>query len=174
MIDPLDGTHNFVHGLPLFGVSVALERRKQVLVGVIYLPLLNEFYVAERGKGALLNGKKISVSNRGIKEAMVGFGALLRSKSKQKIEMLKKLAGNVFDIRILGAAVYTSSLIAHGKFDAHIAVTTKPWDIAAGALLIEEAGGRITDLKGNKFNPYIDNFVSSNGKIHDEILRIIR
>ena len=87
--------------------------------------------------------------------------------------MLDKLSGSVLDVRVFGVAVYTASLLAQGKLDAHIAVTTQPWDIAAGSLIIEEAGGRITDIKGRKFNPYTNNFVSSNGKVHQKILKII-
>ncbi len=172
-IDPLDGTHNYIHNFPLFGVSIAVAHKGELQAGVIYLPMLKELYVAQRGKGAFLNGKKIKVSERLIQHSMVGFGAVLRRKNEEKLAILKKLAGNILDIRIFGVAVYTATLVAKGNLDAHVAVTSLPWDIAAGALIIQEAGGRITEVDGSPFSLESDNFVSSNGLVHKDILKII-
>lgn len=173
-IDPLDGTHNFIHGLPIFGTSIALEHKNEVILGVLNLPALKITAVAEKGKGAFLNGKRMGVSNKKDLDHSFILVEFSYSKRKEKIGFLEKLAHKTIDIRNFGAAVYHLMLVACGKCDAWVILTTNEWDIAAGSLIVEEAGGKITDLQGKKCNINQRQFVVSNGKIHKELLRYVK
>ena len=174
-IDPLDGTHNYIKKFPLFGTSIALEHMGQIKFGVISLPYFNELYFAEKGKGAFLNGKKIRVSSqKNIKKAFVVTDLALRYYPEDKIMMIKKLKGKVYDLRVLGCAVYDYAMIARGSADAYLTRYTNSWDMAAGALIVEEAGGKVTDFEGRSWNTDMSRFVSSNGKVHDQLLKILR
>ena len=173
-IDPVDGTHNYIKKFPLFGVSIALAHKGEVNLGVINLPYFNEIYFAEKGKGAFLNGKRIRVSGqKNIKKSFVVTDLALRYYPNDKIRMIKKLKGKVYDLRVLGCAVYDYAMIARGSADAYITRYTNSWDMAAGALIVEEAGGKVTDFEGNKWNTNMSRFVSSNGKIHGQLLRLL-
>ena len=175
IIDPIDGTHNYLYGFPLFGVSIALEYRGKVVLGVIYLPYLDDLYVAERGKGAFLNGKRIKVSKRkALKESFIFYDSNLYSQTAKRLRVLKKISLSCFSTRINGVAVFSFVCVASGIGDGHVALNTNPWDIAAGMLIIEEAGGRCTDMKGKPWSPYIKHFVCSNGKIHKSLLNAIK
>ena len=173
IIDPVDGTHNFAYGIPLFGVSIALERKRKVILGVIYLPYYKEMYVAEKGKGATLNGKSIRVSKRGIREAMVIFGAGKRNNIERTAKLMSGVRKGVFELRGLGAAVVQHAYVAMGKADIYIDMENKPWDNAAGFLIVEEAGGKVTDFSGKPWDVNTMPFVVSNGRVHEEILRIV-
>ncbi len=170
IIDPLDGTHNYAHNLPMFGVSIALEHAETVILGVISLPHFDEIYVAERGKGAFRNGSKIHVSDVDLSEALMIYDTKLRVNRDPMINSLSKLVHEVFVIRMFGAATWDMCLIAKGQADLSVDFTCKPWDIAAGALIVEEAGGKVTDLQGNIWNPYSNGFIASNGKIHEKVV----
>jgi len=170
IIDPLDGTHNYSHKLPMFGVSIALEHGGKVVLGVISLPYFQEIYVAQRGKGAYLNGQEIHVSESELGEALMIFDTKLRVNRDPMLDSLRKLVKDVFIIRMYGAATWDMCLIAKGQADLSVDFTCKPWDIAAGALIVEEAGGKVTDLKGNAWNPYAQGFIASNGKIHEKVI----
>ncbi|MBW2980881.1 inositol monophosphatase [Candidatus Woesearchaeota archaeon] len=175
LIDPLDGTHNYLHGLPLFGVSIALEKDKEVILGVIYLPCYNRLYVAEKGKGAFLNNKRIKVSNTNkLKKAMMLYDGGLRRGKKAKLKALDKLVDSVFRIRILGAACFNLTSLANGDADIYMEHSTNPWDVAAGLLIIEEAGGKVTTLDGKKHDISEKGFVASNGKLHNNIITITK
>lgn len=174
-IDPLDGTHNYINNFPLFGVSIALAHKGSVKMGAISLPYFNEIYFAEKGEGAFLNGKKISVSGKkDVKKAFVVTDLALRYRPEEKIQTINKLKGNVYDLRVLGCAVYDYAMVARGSADAYITNYTNSWDVAAGALIVEEAGGKVTDLKGKKWDLSMTEFVISNGKIHSKLLAYVK
>ena len=173
VIDPLDGTHNYIKGITVFGVSIALEFKNEVMLGVIYMPLANELYVAEKDKGAYLNNKKISVSERDLNRATLIYDSSIRYNKRPMIDCLEKLSDKVFNIRMFGSSVRSLSYIAEGRVELAIEYNDKPWDFAAGLLLVEEAGGRATDLQGNKWSIDSAGYVASNGKVHEDILRII-
>ncbi len=173
VIDPLDGTHNYIKGITVFGVSIALEFKNEVMLGVIYMPLANELYVAEKGKGAYLNNKKISVSERDLSRTTLIFDSSIRYNKRPMIDCLEKVSDKVFNIRMFGSTVRALSYIAEGKAELEIEYNDKPWDFAAGLLLVEEAGGRATDLQGNKWSINSAGYVASNGIVHDDILTII-
>jgi myo-inositol-1(or 4)-monophosphatase len=173
IIDPLDGTHNYAYKIPIFGVSIALEHKKEIILGVIYFPCTDELLVAEKGKGSFLNNKKIKVSNRNLKNSIITYNTDFHINKRQTLRHLSNLANKVFRIRVFGAAVFDLALITKGSIEALIAPTTNPWDIAAGFLILEEAEGKITDFKGKKWTPYIKEFIASNKKIHNDLLRIV-
>ncbi|MEE9191954.1 MAG: inositol monophosphatase [Candidatus Aerophobetes bacterium] len=172
LIDPLDGTHNYIRGIPIFGVSVALEYKDEVVLGVINLPYFNELFRAEKGNGALLNGERIFVSKRNLPETMAVYDSTLRDDKGLKISFLEKLVGRVFTIRSLGSAAIHHSLLARGSVDLIVEYEEGPWDFSAGALLVEESGGRVTDMEGCSWSPYMPRYIASNGRIHDEVLKI--
>lgn len=174
VIDPLDGTHNFLHELPIFGTSIALEYKDKVVLGVLNFPILRFIAVAEKSKGAFLNGKRINVSDRKtLNHSFIAFEYAYANR-KEKIGFLEKLIHKTIDIRNFGAAVYNLLLVARGKCDAFVVISTNEWDIAAGFLLVEEAGGKITDLKGRKWTPHQNSYVVSNGKVHKELLKYFK
>lgn len=174
IIDPLDGTNNFAYGIPLFGVSIALEREGELALGVINLPYYGHMLVAERGKGALLNGERIGVSGRGLREAMVMFGGDSDNPDKgETAGVMRRLEESVFNVRRLGAAVVHHSYVAAGIADAYVDLGNRPWDNAAGFIIVEEAGGRATDLSGKPWCGNNTRLITSNGKLHEGILRIV-
>jgi len=174
-IDPLDGTHNYIHKLPMFGVSIGLEYKGKIILGAICLPYFDELYVAEKGKGAFLNGKRLKVSNRKeLKKSFITTDLVLRYFPEKKIEMLNKLKGLVYDIRVLGSAVYGYTSVAKGSADAYITIYTYPWDAAAGALIVEESSGKVTDFNGKEWKANTGKFISSNKKIHNQLIKVLK
>ncbi|MGB9595747.1 MAG: inositol monophosphatase family protein [Candidatus Poribacteria bacterium] len=174
VIDPMDGTHNYIYGINIFGVSIALEYKSEIILGVINLPYSNELYWAEKGKGAYFNGEKIYVSKRGIKNALAIYDSGLYKETTHRIGFLAKLVGKIFNVRVFGASTRHLTYVANGSADLQIEYGDKPWDFAAGGLLVEEAGGRITQLDGSKWNIYVESYISSNGVFHDEIIDLYR
>lgn len=151
IVDPLDGTTNFLHGIPLFAVSIALEREGQIVAGVIYNPASNELYTAERGKGAFLNDRRLRVSaRRDLGDAVVATGIPHRGRTghgtfrKEVADVMGELAG----LRRTGAAAIDLAWTAAGRFDAYWEHNIQAWDMAAGILLVREAGGLATDATG--------------------------
>ncbi len=173
IIDPLDGTHNFIHNIGIFGVSIALAYRERIVLGVIYMPGNSELYYAQKGKGTYLNGRRISVSQRGIKQATLIFDSSIRYQKKAMLKALGGLVDQVFNVRMFGSTARGLTYIAEGKADVEVEYNDKVWDFAAGLLLIEEAGGKVTDLSGGKWNLKTRGYVASNGKIHNQVLSII-
>lgn len=174
VIDPLDGTHNFLHGIPLFGVSIALEHKNEIILGVLHFPVLKLTAAAEKGKGAFLNGKKIKVSKKkDINHSLISF-EYAYSNRKEKVDFIGKFVHTAIDLRNFGSAIYDLLIVACGRCDGFVILSTHEWDVAAGFLLVDEAGGRITDLKGEKWNLHDDKFVVSNGKLHNKILDFVR
>ena len=149
IVDPIDGTHNFIIDNPLFGASIALQHKKEVVLGVVYMPILKKLYYAEKGKGAFCNGKRIKVSNKkDPRKVLCVFDAKLRGNTDQKINLLRKLAKMLWRFRVFGAAVYHNILVAEGKADLNIDHESHPWDHSAVLLMVEEAGGKVTDFNG--------------------------
>ena len=174
IIDPLDGTHNFLHEIPVFGVSIALAYKNEVVLGVLNFPILCITAIAEKFKGALLNGKKIKVSSRkSLDHAFVG-AEFAYANRKEKLGFLENLMHRPVDIRNFGSAIYSLLLVACGKMDGHVLFSTHPWDVAAAFLIIEEAGGRVSDINDNSYTLQQSKFIVSNGKLHKELLKYIK
>lgn len=170
VIDPMDGTHNFLHKIPIFGTSIGLEYKNEPVLGVLHFPLLKITAIAEKGKGAFSNGKRISVSGKKSLEHSFVLCEFAYANRKEKTAFLEKLIHKTIDIRNFGSAIYNLWLIAAGKCEGYVLLSTHEWDVAAGFLLVEEAGGNITDLKGSKRKLSQDKFIVSNGKVHKELL----
>lgn len=173
IIDPLDGTHNYIKGIETFGSSIALGFKGEVLLGVMYLPVSGELYFAQKDRGAFKNGKRIFVSKRDLNQATIIYDSSIRHRKKEMLFYLGKLVDKVFNIRMFGSTVRGLSYIAEGKIEAEIEFSDKVWDFAAGLLLVEEAKGEVTDLKGNRWNLDTEEYIASNRIIHRDILKLI-
>ncbi len=176
IIDPIDGTVNFANGIPLCCVSIGLEKAEEMIMGSVYCPIINEFYIAEKGQGATLNDKKITVSTKSevAKSCLVtGFPYTYLDMPNGPIQVFEKLLRRGVPVRRLGSAAIDLSWVAAGRFDGFYEHNLQAWDSAAGYLLIEEAGGKVTDFKGNIFSPYQPQILATNGKIHDELMAIV-
>lgn len=173
IIDPLDGTHNYVYGHPAFGISIALARGKEVLLGLIYLPFYDELYLAERGSGAYLNNKRINVSKREVDEAYVLYDPQLH-KREGMFDNLKNVYLHTFTMRIIGCAVADAASVAAGRAEARIWHNTKTVDVAAGTLLVEEAGGRVSDFAGNPYEIGKTEVLATNTVIHADLVAMLR
>jgi myo-inositol-1(or 4)-monophosphatase len=177
IIDPIDGTINFAHGIPLCCVVIALEKEGALVMSAVYAPLLNEMYFAEKGLGATMNDKKISVSNEAsvLTSCLVtGFPYTYINNANGPLEVFGRLVRKGIPVRRLGSAAIDLCWVASGKFDGFYEHKLEAWDSAAGSLIVEEAGGRVTDFNGNKFSPYQPHVLATNGKIHEELLSVIK
>lgn len=174
VIDPIDGTHNYLHEIPVFGTSIALEYKNEPVLGVIHFPVLCITAVAEKGKGSFMNGKRIRVSNKKNLDHSFVLFEFSYANRMEKVGFLKKLVHKTIDVRNFGSAIYNLLLIACGKCDGYVVLTTNEWDIAAGFLIVEEAGGKVTDLKGGKWKANQHQFVISNAKVHKDILKYLK
>jgi myo-inositol-1(or 4)-monophosphatase len=174
IIDPLDGTVNFAHGYPAFCVSIACEAAGVLQYGVIYEPLREELFEARQGQGAWLNGQPIRVSTTDrLERALVstGFPYDIRERLPETLGRMGRILGAVQGLRRGGSAALDLAYLACGRFDGFYEENLKPWDTAAGLLLIEEAGGRITTFDGGAYDIYSGNILCSNGELHAEIMR---
>lgn len=176
VIDPLDGTSNFIAGIPLFGVAIALVINRQPVTAVIYDPLHDDLLAAQVGKGTMLNGQQIFVSNKKqTKGAMLFAGRGYRDRDKERHgHIIYALEQETTYFRRLGTATIMLASVAAGRADSVILTGNKPWDVAAGALLIREAGGRVTDYCGKEWSLDSEDMVATNGGIHDQIITITR
>jgi myo-inositol-1(or 4)-monophosphatase len=175
VIDPLDGTTNYAHGYPCFCVSMGLENQGQLELGVIYDPMRDELFTAERGEGAALNGKRIQVSpTPTLASALLctGFPYDVRERG-QFARHFANFIMNAQGVRRDGAAALDLAYVAAGRFDGFWEEGLKPWDVAAGALMIEEAGGRVSDYKGGPLSIYTPPILASNGLIHEQMMRVL-
>lgn len=170
VIDPLDGTHNFIHGIPIFSVSIALARNERVIAGAIYFPFFDWMFYAARGEGGFLGGKKIHVSARDENEALALHDSYFIGKKESQIKSIGKLADAVKRIRLFGAATMGFVSVASGMADVYVERSDKPHDIAVGCLLVEEAGGVITEISGKPWSLQSDNLIVSNGKFHKKLI----
>lgn len=177
IIDPLDGTVNFAHGFPAFCVSIALEMEGTLHCGVIYDPLRDELFEARKGGGAFLNGRPISVSKTDrLDRALLttGFPYDIRERLPETLARLGRLLGVAQGVRRAGSAALDMCYVACGRFDGFWEENLKPWDTAAGFLIIEEAGGKITTFAGTPYDIYAPNILCSNGKLHGSMLALMR
>ncbi|MBL7056268.1 inositol monophosphatase [Candidatus Woesearchaeota archaeon] len=174
-IDPIDGTHNYIREFPLFGVSIAIAYKGEVIMGTINLPCFKEIYFAEKNKGVYCNGKKISVSKTSkLSKAFVVTDLTLRYDKASKLNVLKKLKWKVYDMRAVGCAVYSYVMVAKGIADVYYTTQTNSWDVAAGALIVSEAGGNVTDFTGEKWNPNQGKYISTNKQLHNQFLKVVK
>lgn len=176
IIDPLDGTTNYAHGYPFFCVSIALQKLDTLIVGIIYDPMLNEMFVAEKGKGAFLNDRAIHVSNtnRVIKGLLAtGFPYDIREDSHNNLNYFNTMIMKAQAIRRAGSAALDLAYVAAGRFDGFWELKLNPWDIAAGWLLVEEAGGIVTDMQGKDYYLESPSILASNGRIHKEMMDVL-
>jgi myo-inositol-1(or 4)-monophosphatase len=176
IVDPIDGTVNFANGIPICCVSIGLERMGKMIMGAVYNPVLNEFFFAERGEGATLNDKAIKVSNKAevLTSCLVtGFPYTYLDQPNGPLEVFSRLIRKGIPVRRLGSAAIDLCWVAAGRFDGFYEHELNPWDSAAGFLIVEEAGGKVTNLKGDTYSPFQPGIVATNGKIHDELLQWI-
>lgn len=176
IIDPIDGTINFAHGIPLNCVSIAIEHHAEIIMAAVYNPHLNELFFAEKGKGATLNDNPIQVSTqtKAINACLVtGFPYTYINSTNGPLEIFERFVRKGVPVRRLGSAAIDLCWVACGRFDGFYEHKLEAWDSAAGYLIVEEAGGKVTDLTGNKFSVYQHKVLATNGKIHDEMLDVI-
>ena len=175
VIDPLDGTVNFIHGIPQASVSIAVEKGGVVLAGGVFDPFRNELFMAARGKGATMNGRKIAVSKETVplrSLLITGFPYDHQMNARHHAEILTPFLATMADVRRFGSAAIDLSWIACGRADAYFEFKLNPWDVAAGWLLVEEAGGKVTDFSGKPLSlEKPDETVATNGRLHPKILK---
>jgi len=177
IIDPLDGTTNYTHSYPVYAVSIALAQDDDLVLGVIYDPNFDELFTAERGNGTYLNGKRLHATKT---DALInsllatGFPYNVRENPDHAIEHFDNFLMEVQGIRRLGSAALDLAYVAAGRLDGFWEVQLNPWDLAAGVLLIREAGGKVTDFDGNPFRISQKRVLASNGCIHDEMMRVLK
>lgn len=173
IIDPIDGTVNYAHGIPICCVSIGLEHDGKMILGAVYNPFLKEFFIAEKGHGATLNGEQIKVSDETdvIKACMVtGFPYTYLDLPNGPLQVFERFIRKGIPVRRLGSAAIDLCWVAAGRFDGFYEHKLQAWDSAAGVLMVEEAGGKVTDFTGADYSVYQPQIVASNGKIHDELL----
>jgi myo-inositol-1(or 4)-monophosphatase len=175
IVDPIDGTTNFVHGIPMSMPSVAAAYKGEVVCGVIYDQHRDELFTATQGGGAFMNGKPIKVGGQDvIGDAVVAMGSPPAEESMEmSLKGVQALMPKVRTIRMLGSAALMLAWVANGRLTCYWEYDLSSWDISAGALLIQEAGGRFTDLEGNDFTLRTRKICATNGKVHDSILNVL-
>ncbi|MFD3261380.1 inositol monophosphatase family protein [Paenibacillus lentus] len=177
IVDPVDGTTNFVHGFPFFCVSIALAYRGEVIVGVIYDPIRDELFVAEKGKGAYVHGNPTQVSEDADLSSSVlavGFNPDRQFALPANMKGINALALQTRSIRAGGSAALHLAYVAAGRLSGYYEIGLNAWDVAAGALLVKESGGIVTDTAGNPYHLGVRHLVATNGKIHDELLQSLK
>jgi len=176
IVDPLDGTTNFAHGIPVFAVSIALVENRQPKISVIYCPMQDELFCAGLGAGAWLNGTPIQVTSTDfLLQSLVatGFPYDIHNNLSTVISRMKTILPKVRDIRRMGAAAVDLAYVACGRLDGFWEIGLKPWDTAAGSLLVEEAGGRVSDFMGQPFSPFKKEILASNGRLHAQLIELL-
>jgi myo-inositol-1(or 4)-monophosphatase len=176
IIDPLDGTTNYAHGYPNFAVSIGLERAGDVVLGVVYDPMRDELFTAERGRGAWLNGRPIRVSaNRELIHSLLATG-FPYDRAESRENNLNYFGAFIIvsqEIRRSGSAALDLCAVASGRLDGFWELKLHPWDVAAGSLLVREAGGAVSDFSGERFNIRDREIVASNGIIHGQMIQVV-
>ena len=176
IIDPIDGTVNFANGIPLCCVSIGVEKDGEMILGAVYNPMMDEFFFAEKGAGAFLNEKQIHVSDQTqvLHSCLVtGFPYTYLDMENGPLDIFARLVRKGIPVRRLGSAAIDLCWVAAGRFDGYYEHKLNAWDSAAGFLLVEEAGGKVTNFKGDPHSPYQPQLVATNGLIHNELLRWI-
>jgi myo-inositol-1(or 4)-monophosphatase len=177
IVDPLDGTTNFLHGIPVFAISIGLERAGQLVAGVILNPATDELYTAERGGGAFMNDRRLRVAaRRDLADSVIATGVphLGKPGHDQFREELSRVQIKVAGIRRFGSAALDLAMVASGRMDGFWERSLKPWDVAAGILLVKEAGGFVTDIKGGDGMLSGGSIVAGNEAIHGHLLNLVK
>jgi len=175
IVDPLDGTTNFAHGFPAFCVSIGLEVDGRVVLGVVYDPLRQELFEAQAGQGALLNGERMRVSRAaGLDQALLVTGfAYDQEGRRSNLDHFARFALRAQGIRRTGSAAMDLCYVASGRIDGFWELKLFPWDVAAGSLIVAEAGGRVTDFAGKPYSIYTDKILASNGLVHEAMIDVL-
>jgi myo-inositol-1(or 4)-monophosphatase len=176
IIDPIDGTVNFANRIPICCISIGLEHNGKMIMGGIYNPFMNELFVGERGKGVTLNDKPVSVSKKDSVEKacmVTGFPYTYLDEPNGPLQVFERFIRRGIPVRRLGSAAIDLAWVACGRFDGFYEHKLQAWDSAAGFLLVEEAGGKVTNLKGDEYSPYQPGIIATNGLIHDELVQVI-
>ena len=175
IVDPLDGTTNYAHQLPIFCVSIALERSGEVILGVVHDPMGEETFIAERGRGATLNGGPIKVSDTDeLIRALIATGFPYdRAEMPEALELFGRFAATTQGMRRLGSAALDLCYVASGRIDGYYERGIWPWDLAAGSVIVEEAGGNLTNYRGDVLDLDGREIVASNGRLHPSIIRLM-
>lgn len=177
IIDPIDGTVNYANHIPICCVSIGIEISGKIEMGAVYNPFINEFFFAEKGKGATLNNTSIKVSTtRSVKQSclVTGFPYTYLDLENGPLEVFGKLIRKGVPVRRLGSAAIDLCWVAAGRFDGFYEHKLNAWDSAAGYLIVQEAGGKVTDMKGNYYNPYQPGIIATNGIIHQQLLDVVQ
>ncbi len=176
IVDPLDGTNNYAHTYPHFCTSIALEERGGIVAGAVYDPMREELFTAVRGGGAYLNGKKISTSPCSELESAIlgtGFPYDIESRVEKALPLMAAMLRCVQGIRRDGAAALNLSYVAAGRLDGFWEISLHAWDVAAGGLIVEEAGGKVTGIDGKPTTVYSEQIIASNGPLHQKIVDVL-
>jgi len=177
IIDPLDGTTNYIHQYPVFSLSIALEYKREIIAGVVYDPLRDELFTAEKGTGTFLNKNQIKVSTiHSLKDCLITTGFPFRSKKfiDVYLELFKNVFQKISDLRRAGSAALDLSYLACGRCEGFFEIGLSPWDIAAGDILIREAGGVITDFAGGNEHLLTGNIIAGNPAVHKQLLKEVK
>jgi len=177
IIDPVDGTTNLAHGLPLFAISIAIVHKGKPIIGVVEIPGLNETFWAQEGRGAHIGMKPIHVSKVGDLQTSLlatGFPYAREGRYQKNIELFDAFYRASQGVRRFGCAALDLCFVAAGRFDGFWEYGLQPWDVAAGKIILEEAGGVVTNMDGSTFNPKLQNILATNGLIHSDMLHIIK
>jgi myo-inositol-1(or 4)-monophosphatase len=178
IIDPLDGTSNFLHGIPHFALSIGLEWHGELIAGLVYDPIKDETFVAEKGAGAFLNERRLRVSRRSdLQRSMIGTGIPVLDwpgRAKGFAEQLDRVSDKVAGVRRLGTASLDLAYVAAGRFDGFWEYGLKPWDIAAGVIIVREAGGMISHLEGDQPWSEPGTLIAANTDIHPQLIRLLQ
>jgi len=174
IVDPLDGTTNYAHGFPIFAVSIAVEHAGRLVAGVVIGPALGETYVARAGAGATLNGRPIHVSSTAeLKRSLIGSSAMYAERHHPAAARANRLLHATQAVRNLGAAALELCYVADGRIDGFLQPGLQAWDMAAAALIIAQAGGRLSNLRGGPFDIHKHQIVATNGALHDELIALL-
>ena len=177
IIDPIDGTINYAHSIPLCCVSIGVEKKGDIVLGIVYNPFSGETFFAEKGNGATLNEKKIFVSSENDVEKsllVTGFPYTSSKNPTKQLEVFTKIVSSDIPIRRLGSAALDICWTACGRFDGFWEYNLHPWDVAGGSLILTEAGGKLSDFSGKEYNIYEKEILATNGLIHNQVLEIIQ
>jgi myo-inositol-1(or 4)-monophosphatase len=176
IVDPLDGTTNFLHGIPHFAISIGLQRDGELVAGLIYNPANGDTFTAEKGKGAFLNDRRIRVAGRSKLEDCVivtGIPHRGRPRHEEYLQQLTKVMAATSGVRRFGAAALDLAWVAAGRFDAYWELSIQPWDMAAGIVILREAGGFVSDLSGGKAMMETGNVLAGNEAVHRALLKLL-
>ncbi len=177
IVDPLDGTTNFLHGIPHFAISIALEREAEIIAGVIYDPMRDEMFYAEKGMGAYVNDRRLRVSARGnLAESVISTGIPFRERGDHPhyLKLLAAVMERTAGVRRMGAASLDLAYVAAGRYDGFFELGLSPWDVAAGIILVREAGGYVTEIGGGRDVLKSGNILAANDRLADPLGKILR